>query len=227
MKDKIQEKINERIEQNKRAELAEEQFRCPLTGGKLIQEHIRYIMDGPSVYKAEGFSIVWKVYPRDEFNVYHTIHKGVEYSFKYHGNGNWQELILIKGETGKGIYIDKKLYDSKDVETLRETEAFLLKEKEAHEKELERRRNFKPDFSLPIARAVVAKTIASELVAVSPMSAPSGMLFFMEPPKSKVIVIIFGEGEFELDEEIVNNWKKKELEPGVFEFGTLKFSIKD
>lgn len=228
LQEKIKREIANSIQQNEREKDAEEQFRCPLTGGKLIKESSsRFILDGPTTYRVEGFNIIWEVYSRDwGHSIYHTKHKGVEYSFSYLGNGIWEEVILIEGDNGGGIYVDKKLYESGDIEVLKTVEQFLLKQKEERKKYEEYREKTKNEPLLPIVRKVEFKTIASELVSVAPMSAPSSSLFYIESPKSYIIIAIEGEGEYEIEAETVKKWNCKELELGMLEFGNLKFSIK-
>jgi hypothetical protein len=228
LEEKIKLELNERIKQNERKKNAEEQFRCPITGGKLIKEpYCRHILDGPTTYKVEGFSIIWEVYPRDwERNIYHARHKGVDYNFSYLGEGIWKEVLLIEGENGGGIYVDKKLYISGEVEVLKIVEEFLSKQKEERKKYEEYREKTKNEPLLPLAKKVEFKTIYSELISVVPMSQPSAVLFYMEEPKHYIIIVIEGEGEYEIEADAIKKWNYKELESGMFEFGSLIFSIK-
>lgn len=226
LNDKIKESVDERIQQNERIKIAAEQFRCPITGGILKREEWnRYTLDGPTKYLVEGFNIIWIKYSRDwEFDVYHTKYHGTDYSFIYLGQGEWKEVIEIKGNNGGGIYVDKKLYISSDETVLNQVSEFLRLQDEAYQKW---ENNITVStIQFPKIKPVHAMTINQELVTVSPMSMPTGIFSIFEPlKKEKVVIVIENEGQYEIDIDRFKNWNYKEIGENKFEFGDTKFSI--
>lgn len=225
----IQRRLEERIQQNENSHIAAEQFRCPLTGGKIIQQkHNNFVLDGSTVYKVEGSDVIWEKYSRDwKLGLYHTNYKGIEYVFEYLNNGNWKELQLIEGDTGRGFYVDKVLYDSGDETITKEIEEFLEKEKIAHQKwqDTIKSSSFN-SVGFPLIKEVRATTKSFERITVQPMSAPSGLLNYLDIPKRDTMIInIQDEGQYEIDADVVKGWEYKEVSPNLFEFGNIKFSI--
>jgi len=225
----IQRRLEERIQQEENSRIAAEKFRCPLTGGKIIQQKQNsFILDGPTYYKVEGSEVVWETYPRDwKYRVYHTKYKEVEYVFEYFGDGNWKELQLIEGDTGIGFYVDKRLYDSGDEAILKEVKDFLEKEKLEHQKWKDKVEGGAfNSVSFPLIKTVIPSFEKTELIEVKPLSPPTGLLNYLEMPKRDMVLInIQDEGQYEIEADVVKGWNYKEVSPNLFEFGNIKFSI--
>lgn len=227
LEDEIAKKLNQRIEQNKNLSIAAEKFRCPITGGKIIRiPKDSHILDGPTNYSVEGSKIVWKTYPRDwSPRPYHTTYKGKNYTFEYLGDGNWRELTLIEGVLGRGKYVDKIFYDSKDEKTCKEVEDFY----EEQRIEKKKRDNKKKEINLNAVNFSAFKPVSSklslnELVEVKPMPLPTGTLHYISPPeREKMKVKIDGE-EYEINVESFEKWDLKKVDSG-FMFGTTLIEI--
>lgn len=160
-----------------------DRFRCPLTGGRMIRVRNRMdIMDGPTQYRVEGQKIIWEVWPRDwEPRPYHTTYKGKKYSFERLDDDTWREVILITGANGRGMYVDKKLYKSKDPDTTKKVEEFLEEQKRAKEEwDRENKEAKSTGIEFPKMTQIFAKTLGTELVEVRPMSPPLGFCPYFE-----------------------------------------------
>lgn len=227
LKEKIKEHVDKRVEQNKRIQKEQDEFRCPLTKGRLILSLDRFIFASYTSFKVEGFD---HEYTRSHFDwdsdVYHTKFKGEDYSFKYLGNGRWKEVVKILGKAGNGIYVDKFLYELGSDEVLSTVKEFLEKEEVEFEKREERRKKAQKEPLLPIAKKVSATTKALDLVSVKPMSTPSGNLFYMTgPEREKIFINIKGEGQYEFELEEFERWRCEVISPGVYQLGTTIITI--
>lgn len=228
--------LENRIIQNKKESDEVELFRCPLTGGKLTKRKTGFDRGGPTAYSVEGSDIAWEIYSRDwKYGVFHSTYDGIDRNFEYKGGGKWIELIKIDSSTHKCIYVDKVLYESKDVETVKEVESFLEEQKIENEKlilEKIRREKIKSNpikdsidsIKFPTVKRIFSTLTANECVTVSLMSTPIGLLNYFEIITDKVKIEIVGEGIYEIELSTFRYWDL-EIIDGYLMFGSSKIKM--
>jgi hypothetical protein len=165
--------VEERRKQNQRA--LDNELRCPLTGGRLIRlGGDPGVMDGSINWIVEGHEDMrWETGTR----WFHDIFSGHGY-FKWYGEEReWREQIKI---CGGWKFVDKPKTPEQEVavqKIIDDYEESERKRKEEYERKLAAGeiKNLFPNMI-----QVFAKTIDLDKVEVRPMSAPTGLLNYMD-----------------------------------------------
>lgn len=196
--------VKRQIEESK---VRADNFRCPLTGGKLVrlEDFSRYY----TKFSVEDSSVIWKT--GRKHGVYHTEYLGEKRVFEYLGKGKWVELEVITCFS-QSIYVDKNKYISNDPVVLEEIRVFKEKREKENCESLKRRIVYGDrDIVSQTAIKIKAKTMASELISIMPMSKPMSIytdIQYISTPKVRCSI---SGHEIEVDGYIFDHWVKRNM----------------
>lgn len=145
------------------------EYPCPVSGQVLyyLNDHAWiHTMDGPSKYQTIDGKYVYEEWPRGGFNV---LYVADDNSVGYEYIDSWREFRIVADEK---IFLDDPFFEDKA------RRARVWMDVHNHLANLKYERSVKDGTAT--FRRVYAKTVSIELVTVQPMSAPSGMLWFID-----------------------------------------------